>query len=102
MADVEDHSALLRSERRRRQSAVLHDIGEVTGEVGEPRIAMGENVAWPQQIKDLRHQRPCFHSTNVAHHLGAGTRILARANRTFERLQPILGDHILRHAHLRA
>jgi hypothetical protein len=38
----------------------------------------------------------------VAHHLGAGACVLTRADRTFERLQTVLGDHILGHAHLRA
>ena len=38
----------------------------------------------------------------MAHDFAAGARVLARADRTFERLQPVLGDHILGHAHLRA
>jgi hypothetical protein len=38
----------------------------------------------------------------VAHHLGAGAGLFARADGTLERLQPVLGNYILRHAHLRA
>ena len=38
----------------------------------------------------------------MAHHLAAGACALARGDRAFERLQPVLGDHILGHAHLRA
>src|SRR5262245_25159048 len=49
VADVEDHAALLRGQRRRQQPAILHDIGKVAGEIGKTRIAMGENVTRPQQ-----------------------------------------------------
>src|SRR5262249_19800600 len=53
VADVEDHAALLGGERRWQQPAVLHDIGEVAGEIGESRIAMGENIARPQLVENL-------------------------------------------------
>ena len=33
VADVEDHAALLGRERRRQQLAVLHDVGELAGDV---------------------------------------------------------------------
>ena len=56
MADVENHAALLGGERRRQQLAVLHDVGELAGDVGRAGIGMRQHVARPQQVEDLRHQ----------------------------------------------
>ena len=39
VADVEDHAALLGRERRRQQLAVLHDVGEGSGDVGRAGIS---------------------------------------------------------------
>ena len=36
VADVEDHAALLGGERRGQQLAVLHDVGEIAGDVRRP------------------------------------------------------------------
>ena len=53
VADVEDDAALLRGERRRQQLAVLHDVGEVAGDVRRAGVAVGEDVAGAQQVEDL-------------------------------------------------
>ena len=55
-----------------------------------------------QQIEDLRHQLARLDPADVAHHLGAGARLLAGQDRALERLEAVLGDHVLRHAHLDA
>jgi len=102
MTDVKDDAALLCRQRRRQQFAVLHDIGEGTGDVWRARIGMGEDVAGPQQVEDLRHQRARLDSADVAHHLRSGAGPLARQDGALERLGAVLGDDVLGHAHLGA
>jgi hypothetical protein len=41
VADVEEHAALLRFERRRQQLAVLDDVGELARDVRRARVAVG-------------------------------------------------------------
>ena len=49
-------AALLGGKRRRQQLAVLHDVGELAGDVGRAGIAVGEHVAGAQDVEDLAHQ----------------------------------------------
>ena len=71
VADVEVHAALLGFERRRQQLAVLHDVGELAGDVGRAGVAMRQDVARPQQVEDLRHELRRLDAADVAHDLGA-------------------------------
>ena len=80
MTDVKDDAALLCRQRRRQQFAVLHDIGEGTGDVWRARLD----------------------SADVADHLRSGAGPLARQDGALERLGAVLGDDVLGHAHLGA
>ena len=102
VADVEMDTTLFRFQRRRQQLAILNDVGELAGDVGRPGVAMREDVAGSQQVKDLRHELRRLDAADMAHDLRAGARHLAGLDRAFERLDAMLGDHVLRHAHLDA
>ncbi len=95
VADVEHDAALLGGQRRRQQLAVLHDVGELAGDVGRARIAVGEDVAGAQQVEDLAHQLRRLDAADVAHDLGAGAGHLAGLDRALQRLEAVLGDHVL-------
>ena len=100
MADVEHHAALLGGERRRQQLAVLHDIGEGAADVRRAGIGVGQHVARPQQVEDLRHQFLGLDAADMHHHLRRPAGHLAGLDAALERLEPVLGDHVLRHPHL--
>ena len=70
--------------------------------MGAPRVGMGENIAGPQQVEDLRHQLARLHAADMTHHLGAAPGLFAGGDCALERLEPVLGDHVLRHPHLDA
>ena len=44
---------------------------------GRAGISVGEDVARPQQVEDLRHQRGRLDAADVAHDLAAGAGLLA-------------------------
>ena len=102
MADVEHHAALLGGERRRQQLAVLHDVGEGAGDVRRAGIGVGQHVARPHQVEDLRHQLLGLDAADMHHHLGRPAAHLAGLDAALQRLQAVLGDHVLRHPHLDA
>ena len=102
MADVEDYAALLGGERRRQQLAVLHDVGEGTGDVRRAGIGMGQDVARPQQIENLGHQLWRLDAADMHHHLGRPAAHFAGLDAALERLDAVLEDHVLRHPDLDA
>ena len=102
VADIEDHAALLGRERRGQQPPVLHDVGEGAGDIGRAGIGMGEDIARPQRVEDLRHQFARLHAADMAHDLAAGASPLARRDRPLQRFKTVLGDHVLGHAHFDA
>ena len=61
---------------------------------------MSEDIADAQEVEDLRHQLPRLHSADVTHHLRAGPGLLTGGDGAPERLEPVSGDHVLRHPHL--
>jgi len=102
VADVEDYATLLGGKRRRQQAPLLHDVGEGTAEIGRSRIGVGEDIARPQRVEDLRHQFACLYAADMAHDLATGAGTLARRDRTLQRFKAVLGDHVLGHAHFHA
>ena len=102
MADIEHHAALLGGQRRRQQLAVLHDVGEGAGDVRRAGIGMGQHVARPQQVENLRHQFLGLDAADMHHHLGRPAAHLAGLDAALQRLEAVLGDDVLRHPHLDA
>ena len=102
VADIEDDAALLGRQRRRQQPAVLDDIGEIAGQVRRARIGMGQDIAGPQQIENLGHQGAGLDAADMNHDAATRSGLLAGRDRPLQRLDAVLGDHVLRHAHLRA
>jgi hypothetical protein len=102
MADIEDDASLFGRQRRRQQAPVLDDIGEIAGYVRRARIGVRQDVAGPHQIEDLGHQGTGLDATDVHHHTASGSGLFASSDRPLQRLDAVLGDHVLRHAHLGA
>ena len=96
------HAALLGGERRRQQLAVLHDVGEDAGIVRRAGIGVGQHVARPQQIENLRHQFLGLDAADMHHHPGRPAAHLAGLDAALQRLEPVLEDDVLRHPHLDA
>ena len=63
---------------------------------------MGQHVAGAEQVQDLGHQLARLDPADMAHHLRAGAGALASCDGALERLEPVLRDHVLGHAHLDA
>jgi hypothetical protein len=73
MSDIEDNAALFRRERGRQQFSLLHDIGEGTGDVRRTRIGVGQDIAGPQQVENLRHELRSLDAADMARHPPYGT-----------------------------
>ncbi len=97
MPDVEHHAALLGGKRCRQQLAILHDVGEDAADVRRAGIGMGQYVAGPQQIENLRHQLPGLDAADMHHHLGRPAAHLAGFYRSLQRFEAMLGNDVLRH-----
>ena len=102
MTDIEDDTALLGRQSRRQQAAVLNDIGKIAGQVRRARIGMGQNISGPHQIENLRHQGTGLDAADVNHNSTARSRLFAGRDCPLQRLDAVLGDHVLRHAYLSA
>jgi hypothetical protein len=102
VADIEDHPALPRREGCRNNAAVLHDIGEFAGEIGQPGKGVSEDIARPHRGEDERHQLACLHAADMDHYLAAGAGILAGRDGPSQWFDPELADDVLRHADLDA
>ena len=102
MADIEHHAALLGGQRRRQQFSILHDVGESSGNVRRAGIGMGEDIARPQQVENLRHQFPGLDAADMHHHLGRPAAHFAGLDGALQRLRTMLGDDVLRHPDLHA
>ena len=63
---------------------------------------MGQYVAGPHQIENLRHQFAGLNTADMNHHPGGPAAHLASLDPTLQRLQAMLKDHILRHPHFDA
>ena len=77
VADIKDDAALFGGQRRRQQPAVLDDVGEIARQVRRTRIGVGQDVARPQQIEDLGHQRAGLDAADVHHNAAPGSGLLA-------------------------
>ena len=92
MADVDDDPALLGGQRRRQELAVLHRV------VAGAAVGVREDVAGPQQVEqvgEIARRR-----ADVAHHACVATGQLGSPDRTTQRLQPVLADHVVGDPHL--
>ena len=79
MADIKDDAALFGGQRRRQHPTVLDDVCEIA--VRRTRIGVGQDVARPQQIEDLGHQRAGLDATDVHHDAAPGSGLLAGDDR---------------------
>ena len=70
--------------------------------LGAPEYACVRMSPARRRIQDLGHQLAALHAADVAHHLAARAGRLAGEDRALERLQAMLVDHVLGHAHLDA
>ena len=59
---------------------------------------MGQDIAGPQQVDDLRHQFGRLHAADMAHDLRAGRGPFARCDCALERLGAVFGNDVLGHA----
>jgi hypothetical protein len=100
--DIENDTALLGGERGRQQAPILDDVGEGAADIGGAGIGVGEDVAGPQGVEDLRHQLARLDAADMAHDLGAGASFFACGYRPLEWLEAVLGDDVFGHAHLDA
>ena len=81
MADIKDDAALFGGQRRRQHPTVLDDVCEIARQVRRTRIGVGQDVARPQQIEDLGHQRAGLDATDVHHDAAPGSGLLAGGDR---------------------
>jgi hypothetical protein len=100
VAHVEDDPALLGGARRRQQPAVLDDVGEGAGVIGQTGIRMRQDISGAQHVENVRHQLGRLDPADMAHHPSAATGLGCSLDRPPQRLDAVLGDDVFRHADL--